>query len=43
MSESPKLSRLEDADDLRAFELRELEKDLSFAAVVTDLKRRGKL
>ncbi|HSW29502.1 MAG TPA: hypothetical protein VLH75_08485 [Longimicrobiales bacterium] len=33
----------EDAEDLEAFEARALEPSLSFADVVTDMKRRGEL
>jgi hypothetical protein len=36
-------SLMEDADDLAAFETRVKEPDLDFAAVLKDLRRRGKL
>ncbi|MCP4592992.1 MAG: CopG family transcriptional regulator [bacterium] len=38
-----RLSLAEDAEDLAAFEERQHEPNLSFEAVVQDLKRRGKL
>jgi hypothetical protein len=38
-----KLSLLEDAEDLEAFEKRAKEPNLAFETVVRDLKRRGKL
>ncbi len=38
-----RLSLAEDAEDLAAFEERRHEPNLSFEAVVRDLKRRGKL
>lgn len=41
VNEAVKLSLLEDAEDLAAFEERAEEPNLSFEAVVRDLKRRG--
>jgi len=38
-----RLSLLEDAEDLEAFEKRAKEPNLAFETVVKDLKRRGKL
>lgn len=43
VNEAVKASLAEDADDIEAFEIREKEVDYSFANVVKDLKRRGKL
>ncbi len=41
VNEAVKLSLVEDADDLAAFEERAIEPDLSFEDVVKDLKRSG--
>lgn len=41
VNEAVKLSLVEDAEDLAAFEERALEPDLSFEDVVKDLKRSG--
>ena len=43
VNEAVRLSLAEDAEDLAAFEERALEKNLSFEAVVKDLKRRGQI
>ena len=43
VNDSVKLSLQEDADDIVVFEKRRREPDLSFEAVLKDLKRRGKL
>ena len=43
VNEAVRLSLAEDAEDLAAFEERALEKNLSFEAVVKDLKRRGRI
>lgn len=43
VNEAVKAALAEDADDIEAFEIREKEVDYSFANVVKDLKRRGKL
>jgi hypothetical protein len=41
VNEAVKLSLVEDAEDLAAFEERAVEPDLSFEDVVKDLKRSG--
>ena len=43
VNEAVRLSLAEDAEDLAAFEERALEENLSFEAVVKDLKRRGQI
>jgi len=43
VNEAVKLSLIEDADDLAAFEDRVNEPNLPYEAVVKDLKRRGKI
>jgi plasmid stability protein len=43
VNEAVKLSLAEDAEDLASFEARRLEPDLDFAAVLEDLKERGKI
>jgi len=43
INEAVRLSLAEDADDLLAFEERSVEPDLSFEAVVKELKRSGKI
>ena len=43
VSEAVKAALAEDASDIEAFEVREKEPDYSFADVVKDLKRRGKI
>ncbi len=43
VNDSVKLSLQEDAEDIVVFEKRRREPDLSFEAVLKDLKRRGKL
>jgi plasmid stability protein len=43
VNEAVQLSLAEDAEDLAAFEERQNEASLSFADVVKDLKRRGKI
>ena len=43
VNEAMKLSLAEDAEDLAAFEERASEPNLSFEAVVKDLKKRGKI
>ena len=43
VNEAVKHSLAEDADDIAAFEAREIEPDYSFENVVKDLKRRGKI
>ncbi len=43
INEAVRLSLLEDAEDLGAFEERAGEPDLAYEAVLKDLKRRGRL
>ena len=43
VNEAVRLSLAEDAEDLAAFEERALEENLSFEAVVKDLKQRGQI
>ena len=43
INEAVRLSLLEDAEDLAAFEERAREPNLVFAAVLKDLRKRGKL
>ena len=43
VNEAVRRSLAEDAEDLTAFEERALEENLSFEAVVNDLKRRGQI
>lgn len=43
VNEAVRLALAEDAEDLEAFDRRSTEPRLSFAAVVKDLKRRGKI
>lgn len=43
VNEATRLSLLEDADDLLAFDEREKELSIPFEDVVKDLKRRGKI
>jgi hypothetical protein len=43
VNEAVKLSMLEDAEDLAAFEERRLEPNLDFAEVLKDLKQREKI
>ena len=43
VNEAVKLSMLEDAEDLAAFEERRLEPNLDFEEVLKDLKQRGKI
>ncbi|MCY3775757.1 MAG: CopG family transcriptional regulator [Candidatus Aminicenantes bacterium] len=43
VNEAVRLSLAEDAEDLAAFEERASEENLSFEAVVKDLKRRGQI
>lgn len=43
VNDSVRLALAEDAEDLEAFDARRKEKDLSFDAVVRDLRRRGLL
>jgi plasmid stability protein len=43
VNEAVKAALSEDADDIEAFENRELEIDYSFEDAVKDLKRRGKI
>jgi hypothetical protein len=43
VNEAVKLSMLEDAEDLEAFDERRLEPNLDFAEVLKDLKQRGKI
>ena len=43
VNEAVKLSMLEDAEDLAAFDERRLEPNLDFAEVLKDLKQRGKI
>jgi hypothetical protein len=43
VNEAIRLSLAEDAEDLRAFEIREQEPEYAFEDVVKDLKRRGKI
>jgi plasmid stability protein len=43
VNEAVKAALSEDADDIEAFEIRELEIDYSFEDAVKDLKRRGKI
>ena len=43
VNEAVRLSLAEDAEDLVAFEARASEENLSFEAVVKDLKRRGRI
>lgn len=43
VNEAVRLSLAEDAEDLTAFEERALEENLSFEAVVKDLKQRGQI
>lgn len=43
VNEAVKVALAEDADDIEAFEVREMEPDYSFEDVVKDLKRRGKI
>lgn len=43
VNEAVRLSLLEDAEDLAAFEARAKEPNLAFEAVLKDLRRRGRL
>ena len=43
VNEAVKLSMLEDAEDLEAFDKRRSNRDLDFAEVLKDLKQRGKI
>ncbi len=43
VNEAVRLSMLEDAEDLAAFDERRLETNLDFAEVLKDLKQRGKI
>ena len=43
VNEAVKSSLAEDAGDIEAFEIREMEPDYAFEDVVKDLKRRGKI
>ena len=43
INDALRLSLVEDADDIATFEARAKEPDLDFAAVLKDMRRRGKL